>query len=128
MRSPIPFPHNLTPAALFLLIGCHPLNTVPAPVSPEAAIQEFQLDIPAGLEVRNVDFIATVYSDVSGNQDFVGSTTGGRAFLKVYAIDRQSGESVLLLYENIAKRKRPVQVIRFRAGSGALQAAAPPSQ
>ena len=31
-----------------------------------------------------------------------------------YAVHRKTGEQFLLLYEDIARRKRPVQVIRFR--------------
>lgn len=113
MRSSRVSRHLFTAGLASVLVGCSPVNTVPPPVSPEAAIQEFALEIPAGLEVRNVDFTASLYSDVSGTPNAVGSATGGRAFLKVYAVDRKSGESVLLLYENIEKRKRPVQVIRF---------------
>lgn len=113
MRSSRVTRHLFTAGLAAGLVGCSPVNTVPPPVSPEAAVQEFELEIPAGLEVRNVDFTASLYSDVSGTPTAVGSATGGRAFLKVFAVDRKSGESVLLLYENIEKRKRPVQVIRF---------------
>jgi hypothetical protein len=44
-----------------------------------------------------------------------------RTVVKVYAVRRKNGEQFLLLYEDIARRKRPVQIIRFRpAGSVAL--------
>ena len=112
MRSASRFRPLLT-AVFPLLVGCA-VNTVPRQVSPDAAVQDFELEIPANLEVRNVDFSAVAYSDVFGSQGLVGSSTVGRGFLKVYAADRTTGESVLLLFENIAKRKRPVQVIRFR--------------
>ena len=45
--------------------------------------------------------------------------SGGRAFLQVHAIHRDTGEQYVLLYEDIANRKQPVQVIRFRPTSDA---------
>ncbi len=105
-------------AVLIALAACRPVNTVPAPVRPTDPIQEYDLQIPGNLEVRHVDFSATAYADASGTPDHTGATVGGRAFLKVYAVDRTTGESVLLLYENIAERKQPVQIIRFRAQPG----------
>jgi hypothetical protein len=102
---------------LAVVTGCGPVNTVPAPVAATDPVQEYSLEIPANLEVRHVDFAATTFSYVSGTLDLASTAVGGRAFLKVYAVDRTSGESVLLLYENIARRHRPVPVIRFRAGS-----------
>jgi hypothetical protein len=43
----------------------------------------------------------------------VSSTIGGRAFVRVYAVRRDTREQVLLLYEDIAHRRRPIQIIRF---------------
>jgi hypothetical protein len=99
--------------AVLALAACMPVNTVPDPVKPTDPVQEFELEIPANLEVRHVDFSASSFSDVSG-----GQPVRGRAFLKVYAVDRASGDPVLLLYEDIARRKHPVQVIRMRAAVG----------
>jgi hypothetical protein len=109
-----------TPAAIFLLVsiacltGCT-VNTVPEPVSPTAAIQYYDLDIPPDLEIKAVDFSATTFSEVSGAGGSTSSSVGGRAFVKVYAVRRKNGEQFLLLYEDVAHRKRPVQIIRFRA-------------
>lgn len=94
--------------------ACNPVNTVPGPVSPVAAIQYFNLDVPPDLEIKSVDFSATTFSDVSGSGGYTSSSVGGRAFVKVYAVHRKTGEQFLLLYEDIARRKRPVQIIRFR--------------
>jgi hypothetical protein len=99
--------------ALFTSIACTPVNTVPEPVSPSAAIQHYDLEIPADLEIKSVDFSATTFSDVSGSGGSTSSAVGGRAFVKVYAVHRSTGEQYLLLYEDIARRKQPVQVIRF---------------
>lgn len=108
--------NRLVPGVLLTLvsvIACGPVNTVPRPVSPTAAIQYFDLEIPPDLEIRSVDFSATTFSEVSGAGGATASETGGRAFVKVYAVRRATGEQFLLLYEDIEHRKRPVRVIRF---------------
>ena len=102
---------------LLTAVACAPVNTVPEPVSPTAAVQYYDLEIPADLEIRNVDFSATTFSDVSGAGGSTSSSVGGRAFVKVYAVHRTTGEQFLLLYEDIQRRKRPVQVIRFLRGA-----------
>jgi hypothetical protein len=103
--------------ALVSAVACSTVNTVPEPVAPTAAIQHYDLEVPADLEIRSVDFSATTFSDVSGSGGTTVSAVGGRAFVKVYAVHRTTGEQFLLLYEDIARRKRPVQVIRFLGGS-----------
>jgi hypothetical protein len=95
--------------------ACSPINTVPAPVTPADPVQYYDLDLPSSLEIKSVAFDAALFTDVSGGPDAVGSQVGGRGFLKVYAVDRKTGEQYLLIYENIRERKRPVQIIRFRA-------------
>ena len=113
-------PHVLV--ALASSVACHPVNTVPAPVSPTAAIQYYDLEIPPDLEIRAVDFSATTFSAVSGSGGYTSSETGGRAFVKVYAVRRTTGEQFLLLYEDIEHRKRPVRVIRFVPGQDKVRA------
>jgi hypothetical protein len=103
--------------ALVAAGACSPVNTVPAPVSPTAAIQYYDLEVPADLEIRAVDFSATTCSEVSGSGGATASSVGGRAFVKVYAVHRTTGEQFLLLYEDIAHRRRPVQVVRFVRGA-----------
>lgn len=112
--------HRLAPGILALvgLVGCRPVNTVPDPVSPTAAVQRYDLEVPPDLEIKSVDFSASTFSAVSGSDGSTSSAVGGRAFVKVYAVHRTTGEQFLLLYEDIARRKRPVQVIRFVPGLG----------
>ena len=90
------------------------MNTVPEPVSPKSAIQYYDLEVPPDLEIKAVDFSATTFSEVSGSKSLTSSSVGGRAFVKVYGVHRKTGEQFLLLYEDITRRKRPVQVLRFR--------------
>ena len=95
-----------------------PVNTVPAPVSPAADVQRYDLELPPDLEIRGVDFTATTYADVSGPPEgAVSSTVNGRAFVKVWAVHRTTREDYLVLYEDVSRRKRPVQIIRFVRGA-----------
>jgi hypothetical protein len=75
----------------------------------------------------DVTFDATASADVSGGATGTSTEMGGRAFLKVYAVHRRTGEQYLLVYEDIEHRKTPVQFIRFRPvpDSGVLSSAAP---
>lgn len=101
--------------ALATGIACvPPVNTVPPPVAPTAEVQHYDLEVPSDLDIKAVDFSATTFADVSGpSQGPTTSSVGGRAFVKVYAVHRTTGEQFLLLYEDVAHRRRPVQVIRF---------------
>lgn len=93
-----------------------PVYTVPERVGPVDPVVEFDLEVPSNLEIRQVDFVATEYStDYEGRYS---GAIGGRAFLKVYAVDRTTGDAVLLLYEDIERRKQPVQIVRFRRVDG----------
>ena len=107
--------------ALCSSVGCTPINTVPAPVSPGAAVQYHDLEVPSDLEIRSVDFSATTFSEVSGSGGVTGSSVGGRAFVKVYAVQRTTGQQFLLLYEDIEHRGRPVLIIRFVPGPGSVR-------
>jgi hypothetical protein len=103
---------------LFLLgsTACHhTINTLPAPLKPNDPVTHYELEIPDALEVKAVSFDATTFGDVTGTAGVgVDTKVGGRAFLKVYAVHRQTGDQYLLLYEDIVRRKTPVQVVRFR--------------
>jgi hypothetical protein len=106
----------LLPVILIMLgaAACHPVNTIPPPPSPSDPVKHYDLEIPDALEIKSVAFDATAFSDVSGGGNWTSTQVGGRAFLKVYAVHRQTGEQYLLIYEDIVHRKSPVQVIRFR--------------
>lgn len=121
--------------ALLLLSACgRTLDTLPPRPSPSAPPHEQTLYLPPGLEIRSVDYTVALYSDVSGGGGTGGiampttTSVGGRGFVKVYAIDRETGEQVLLLYENITQRPHPIQIIRFRSDeSTASRTAKPPA-
>jgi hypothetical protein len=96
-------------------VACQPtVNTIPPVAGPMTPVQYYDLQLPRDLEVKAVDFTATTYADVSGVNGMTSSSVAGRAFVKVYAVHRTTGEQFLLLYEDIAHRAQPAQIIRFR--------------
>lgn len=108
--------------ALVFGAACRPtVNTLPPTLSPTAATQYYDLEVPADLEIKAVDFAASAFSDVHGPSGGpTQSSVGGRAFVKVYAEHRTTGQQFLLLYEDISRRKQPIQIIRF-VGAGGVQ-------
>jgi hypothetical protein len=70
------------------------INTAPAPVSPTAAVQYYDLELPPGLEIRSVGYGATTFTEVSGTDGPTSSAVGGRAFLRVYAVHRATGSTI----------------------------------
>jgi hypothetical protein len=117
--------HMLVLAAVVMSgSACH-LNgpPVPPPVSASTLTQYYDLEVPADLEIKNADYSATVVTDVSGMNGNTGTTAGWRSFVKVFAVRRSTGENVLLVYEDIAHHKQPVQIIRLRS-----DASAPPGE
>jgi hypothetical protein len=111
----------LTPIVAGLSACTPPFSSVPEPVAPSAPVQYYDLDIPSDLEIKAVDFAATAFLDVSGVNGQTSSSTAARGFIKVYAVQRGSGEQFLLLYEDVTRRKRPIQVIHFRSTPDVVQ-------
>ncbi len=109
--------HTVVPIALgaVVLTACNrTINTLPARLTPADPVQTFALRIPDSLEIRAVDFDAALYPNVSGsNSTWVDTKLGGRAFVKVHAVHRRTGEQYLIVFEDIARRREPVLVIRF---------------
>lgn len=87
-------------------------NTLPEQL-PEGNLRESVLYIPAGLQIVSVDYDAELIM-ASFDGTSVSEGTRGRAFIHVYAEDKQSREQYLLIYENLGQNLRPIQVIRFQ--------------
>jgi hypothetical protein len=107
--------HRLAVLALStVVLGCtSAVYTLPEAVTPDAAPQRYDLEIPLDLDVKSVDFSIAAYSDVSQFNGAASTSLAGRSFIKVYAVHRKTGEQFLLLYEDAAHRRSPIQVIRF---------------
>jgi hypothetical protein len=105
--------------AIFLA-GCSwsvnpgPVKTLPPLLAPEDPPQQVTLLVPEDLEIRSIDFSASVYTDSEDGTTTIPWELGGRAFISAHAVHKRSGEAYLLLYENVAERRMPVQIIRFR--------------
>ena len=118
---PQPFQvHVLTALAAVILAACNrTINTLPPTVTPADPVQQYALRIPDSLEIKAVDFDAALYPNVSGGGSLgVDTKLGGHAFVKGYAVHRKTGETYLLVFEDIARRRDPVLVIRFEGSSG----------
>src|SRR2546425_9593836 len=108
-----------------VMLGACPktINTLPPTVTPADPVQHYSLRVPDSLEIKAVDFDASLYPNVSGGGNLgVDTKLGGRAFVKVYAVHRKTGETYLLVFEDIARRRDPVLVIRFESSSGRASA------
>ena len=105
-------------SAAVALTACHQaVNTMPPVLTPAADVQRLDLELPPDLDVRGIDFAPTTYADVRGTPDVgTSSRVAGRAFVKVWAVHRRTGEQYLVLYEDIAHRRRPTQIIHFAPG------------
>jgi hypothetical protein len=117
MRYPV---SRFAIASAMLLAACTRtiVNTIPPLVTPLAEVQRYDLELPPDLDVKTIDFTATTYADVRGNSDTgTSSEVAGRAFVKVWAVHRTTGDNYLLLYEDGSHRRRPVQIIRFVRGA-----------
>ena len=106
-------------AAAMLLVACvrRPVNTIPPLMPPLAEVQRLELELPPDVDVKAIDFAATTYADVRGFEGTTSSEVAGRAFIKVWAVHRTTGDNYLLLYEDIGHRRRPIQIIRFVRGA-----------
>jgi hypothetical protein len=66
------------------------------------AVQYYDLELPPDLDIKGVDFSAATFAEVSGGET-TSSSVGGRAFVKVYAVSRTTGDQFLVLYEDVAR-------------------------
>lgn len=97
-------------ALLTVAAGCRTTTTLPRIAQVNDPTKAVTLYIPEDMEVKSIDFSATMYGEQTSGTTH---STEGRAFVKVYAVHKKTGEQYLILYENIEKRPQPVMVIRF---------------
>jgi hypothetical protein len=121
--------NHATPFLLLALVSgaaCQqqPISFEPHPVSVNAPTERYDLVIPPNLEVRNADYSATALGEVGGSEGATSSRVEIRNFVKIYAVDRTTGDQFVLVYEDIAHRKEPIQIIRLvqaAADSGSIR-------
>lgn len=105
------------PGALTLALLCAScswnVNTLPPLLKKNEPPQQISLSVPENLDIRSVEFSASLYTDAESGTPTVPWDLGGRAFIHVHAVDRNTQEHYLLIYENVAQRKMPIQIIHF---------------
>jgi len=87
------------------------IETAPYPVSPTTPIVTQHLQIPPEFDVIGAQYSMTTLTEVSGDRGIAGSRAQSREFISVYAIRRATKEKVLLVYEDLAHRAQPVEII-----------------
>jgi hypothetical protein len=103
-----------------LIAACnrvYPVQTEPYPVSATAAIDRNDVEVPRELEVRSASYSLTGLANVSGYEGNTGTTVQLRPLLTIYAVNRSTGEQLLLIYDDLAQRKQPSRIIRIRPAS-----------
>ena len=102
-------------SSLLLLSAClWNVNTLPPLLKADEPPQQVTLLVPENLEIKSVDFSAGLYTDAERGTPTVHWDLGGRAFIYAHAVDKKTGEPYLLIYENVATRTMPIQIIRFK--------------
>ena len=114
LRDVLEFP-GVDAGGGWLILALPPAEIAVHPSELSGRLVHFDAFLRGRRTTMPVSVRSRLFTDVSGSSDLVGSQVGGRGFLKVYAVDKNTGEQYLLIYEDIRQRKRPVQVIRFRS-------------
>lgn len=107
--------------SLALLTGCskgYPDTLLPT-ADAGAPAPEYRIEVPDGYDVRSVDYDAALVGIASGNQYGTNTHVRGRGVVAIYAVERATGDEVVLVYDDIQTRPSPSAVIR-------LERAAPP--
>jgi hypothetical protein len=91
--------------------------TEPYPVSATTVIERYQVTLPPDVEVRSANYSVTALPYVTGVKGNTSSAVQVRPLLTVYAVRRRTGEQLVLIYEDLAQRKQPSQIIQLVASS-----------
>ncbi len=115
-------------AAFLALTGCRSQEAVLRSLPPDAPPIEYSLRIPEGYDVRSAGFGATYKPGDAGNGYLVGplflSTDGSaqqQSFVHVFAVERATGQEVLLVYGGDGQRADPLLIYRLERGEAQRQ-------
>lgn len=95
--------------ALLVLGGCRGSRSVLYDARPGRAPQEYAVDVPPRYEVRSAGFGAAHAVSVSRGS----GTPDERPYLHLYAVDRETGDEVVLIYADIRTQRTPTTMIRL---------------
>jgi len=96
-----------------LLAGCgggYQTTLLPTAEPNELAYQ-YRVEIPDGYEVRSVDYDAALVGLASGDSSGTSTSVSGRSVLSVYAVERETGDEVVFVYDDILARRTPTALI-----------------
>ncbi|MEM1117214.1 MAG: hypothetical protein AAF845_01920 [Bacteroidota bacterium] len=102
-------------ALALLLVGCGPgyRSTLLPTAEAGAPLPEYGVVVPDGYEVLSVDYDAALVGIATGNQFSTRTSVRGLGVLAVYAVERETGQRVVLVYDDLEARPRPTAVIRL---------------
>lgn len=112
--------------ATLALAGCHTERAILRNLDPDAPAAEYTIRIPDGYDVRSAGFGAAYATSVSGGVDVngisqpVSGSSYQQPYVHVYAVERATGQEVLLVFGDMRRRADPVAIVRLERG-GALR-------
>ena len=112
---------RLLPLVLIVLSACAPgyQSTLLPTAEAGAPPPEYRIQIPDGYDVRSVDYDASLVGIASGNQYSTSTDVRGRGVVAVYAVERATGQEVVLVYDDVAARPTPTAILRLERPSRA---------
>lgn len=97
-------------AVVLFLTGCNPgVYTLPSYKAPEDPVGMKHIIIPQEFEIISSDYTASI----SSTKDDGPASHYGRAFIKLFAKHKETGEEYLLIYEDIENRQKPIDIIKY---------------
>lgn len=115
-------PAAMVVACALALGACRGERAILQDLPPDAPAAEFTLRVPDGYEIRSIGFGAAYATDVSGGGSAgevvipVSGSSTQKAYVHVYAVERATGQDVLLVYADIRRRPDPVAIVRIERG------------
>ena len=95
------------------------LDGPPTARAADALPPEYRIEIPDGYDVQSVDYDASYVGLTGGAEGTATTKVGGRGVVAVYALQRATGDRVVLVYDNIEQRPTPSAIIHLDApGTG----------
>ena len=106
---------------LVALAGCSPGygSTLLPTAEAGAPAPEYRIDVPDGYDVRSVDYDASLVGIASGER--TSTRVAGRGVVAIYAVERATGQEVVLVYDDVQNRPAPSAVIRLDRAPRARQ-------
>lgn len=72
---------------------------------------QYRVVVPEGYDVLSVDYDASLVGIASGED--TSTEVKGRGVLAIHAVERATGDEVVLVYDDIQGRPRPSAIIRL---------------